>query len=102
MTQLQQNRKHRRTYTSEQKRDRGERWRYCHGGATARRLPTTVNVNGVGSFSSQQQSTGLSPTSSLLISRYSDRCSSDTSDSNDDDSTSARLFLLVIPLSFHL
>ena len=101
MTQLQQNRKHRRTYTSEQKRDRGERWRYCYGGATARRLPTTVNVNGGGSFSSQQQSTGLSSTSSLLISRYSDR-SSDTSDSNDDDSTSARLFLLVIPLSFHL
>ena len=89
MTQLQQNRKRRRTYTLQQQRDSRERIRYCRGGATARRLPTTVNVNGGDSFSSQQQSTGLSSTSSLLISRYSNR-SSDTSDSNEDESTSAR------------
>ena len=62
MTQLHQNRKRRCTYTFEQQqRDLHERLRYCRGGATAR-LPTTVNVNGGGSFSSQQQSTGLSST----------------------------------------
>ena len=81
MTQLHQNCKCRRTYTSEQQCDRRKRLRYCRGEATARHLPTTVNVNG-GDSTSSHQSTGLSSTSSLLLSRYSNLSSDE---SNEDD-----------------
>ena len=81
MTQLHQNRERRRTYTSEQQRDRREILRYCRAGGATAHLPTTVNVNG-GDSTSSHQSAGLSSASPLLLSRYSN-LSSDVTNRDD-------------------
>ena len=92
MAQLQESRKRRRVLTSQQIRDNCEHNRYIRNATSScqhARVPTTVNVNGDDSISSPQPSTGLSSTSSLLLSRYSD-LSYNTSKSNEHESTSAR------------